>query len=311
MRRVELLIEQSRRATESQNFSEEAGIQDSEFLEYLNNAQDRIFSRILSTYPDEFLAEDEQDAIIGTESYSIPSDAFMKTKVKTVEYSQSGQARDYYFLDQSVLRERYHGTSGNPCAYIRRNNKVLLQPAPSTAGSIRICYTRKINRLDKRRGTVSAVTLDSGTKTITSLTLDTTNLSANDIEDIEALGYICVVDKDGVIQMKDIPVSDIDQDTGLITLDGSFTYVTGETIAVGNYIVMGKNTSTHSELDDSCERYLIAHCDWKVLKRDSSQDSIEQSSELNDILSEIVDSYKDVDDDVDLVPILDTEYFSS
>ena len=309
MRRVELLIEQSRRATESNNFSEEAGIQDSEFLQYLNDAQDRVFTRILGVYPDAFITEALVTCTPGTESYSIPSDAYLQTKVKLVEYSTNGVETQYYELEQATLRERHVGNSGSPSYYIRRNNQILVQPKPSTAGTLRINYIHKLPRLDKRRGKVSAVTLDGSTRTITTLTLDTTDLSASDVTDIQSLGYICILNKDGVIQMQNIPVATIDSDTGVVTLDGSFVYAVGETIAVDNYVVMGAYATTHSQLDDSCERYLLAHTDWKILKRDSSNDAVEQSSELNDTLSEIIDAYKDVDEDVDFVPILDSQYF--
>jgi hypothetical protein len=39
MRRVDLLITSSREQTESQNFSPDTGIQDSQFIQFLNDAQ--------------------------------------------------------------------------------------------------------------------------------------------------------------------------------------------------------------------------------------------------------------------------------
>lgn len=308
MRRVELLIEQSRRATESTNFSEEAGIQDAEFIQYLNDAQERIYSHILRVYPDDYLTEAELDATSGTGSYGIPVDAYLGTRLKMVEYSPNGQATQYYTLEKGVLKERFNGNTGSPSEYIRRGKQILLQPAPNTNGKIRLNYFQKLPALDKRRGAISAVVLDSGTRTITSLTIDITSISATDITDLQNLGYICAVDKDGNIKMKSIPISAIDSDTGVVTLDGAFTYESDETLAVGNYVVMGKYATTHCQLDDSCERYLIAHTDWKVLKRDSSSDSQEQNDELKDMIMEIVESYKDADEDVSFIPILDAEY---
>lgn len=310
MRRVELLIEQSRKQTESTNYSEDAGIQDAEFIQYLNDGQDRVFARLLLVYPDEHIVEREISTTSGTASYPIPTDAFLRSKVKLVEYSPTGNEKDYYDLDQGVLKERFNGNPGSPSYYIRRGSEVLIQPAPNTSnGKIRFNYFQKLPRLDKRRGRVSSVTLDSSDNTITSLILDNTSLSANDITDIQNEGYLSIVDKDGNIKMKAIPVSSIDQDTGVVTLDGDFNYEDGETISSGHYIVRGAYATTHSYLDDACERYLLAHCDWKILKRDSSNDSVEQNKELNDILAEIVDAYKDADDDIDYVPILDSQYF--
>ncbi len=310
MRRVDLLITASREATENTNFSPDTGIQDSEFIQYLNDGQDRIFGALLSVHPLEFLVPKVIDAVARTSIYSIPSDCYLGSKIKQVEYSIDGQESTYYTLDKGVERERLRTQAGIPGFYIRRANKVILNPPPAAPGFIRFTYTQKLPRLDKRRGKVSAVTLDSATKTITALTIDVTTNTPDDIAEIIDNGYITIVDKDGSIQMQDIPISSIDTSTGVVTLDGAFTYVSGETIAVNNWLVIGKYASTQSSLDDSCERYLLAHCNWKILKRDSSNDSVESNDELTSMLAEIVNIYKDADDDINFVPILDTDYLT-
>lgn len=309
MRRTELIIAQSRRTTGNTEFSDDTGYSDDDFIQYLNDAQDRVFSRILSVYPNINLTEEELDAVPNQQAYAIPLRAYLQTKLEFVEYSRTGQDKDYYTLEKGRPRERYNGHSGMPRYVIRRGRNILLNPAPSSAGKIRFNYYEKLPKMDKRRGVILAATI-AGTQ-LTALTLDTNDLVEADITAMVDQGYICVVDKDGVIQMKGIPITGIDIGTGIVTLfGGAFTFEEGDTVAVGDYVVSGEYSSSHSHLDDAAERYLQAHCDWKALKGDSSIDSAEASAELNQILSEIIDTYKDVDEDVEGITILDTDYLT-
>lgn len=310
MRRVDLLINSSREETESENFSPDTGIQDTEFLQYLNDAQDRIYAAVLSVYPNEFQNEKIITCTAGTALVSLPADTYLGSKVKFIEYSANGQDSNYYKLEKGVTRERVNGYSGDPSFYIRRGSKILLNPAPSTNGTLRVTYFQKLPKLDKRRGKVGSVVLNTTNNTITSLVIDLTTMPIDDIEAIQDDGYMTLVDKDGNIQMQGIPVSMIDPNTGLLTLDGTFNFESGETASAGNWVLMGKRSTSHSFLDDSCERYLLQHCNWKILKRDSSNDSVESNDELTALVNEIVSAYKDADEDVDFITVLDTDYLS-
>lgn len=310
MRRVELLIAQSRRATESENFSEDTGIPDAEFLQYLNDAQDRVYGKILSVFPSCYMDEKIVSVVYNQEAYDLPEDAFLGSRTETIEYSSTGQEADYRLLRKVRIRERYNGNAGTPDEYVRRGKQILLQPKPAdSSATLRINYYKKLPTLDKRRAQVLDVTLVDDE--ITVLHLDPTLLTQDDIDDIQLYSYITIVDKDGVIQMKNIPVSSVDGTTGLVTLDGAFHFEEGETIAVGNWVCVGQYSTTHSQLDDSCERYLIAHTDWKILFRDSSTDQIEENKELTQMITDIMEAYTEADEDVDGITVLDEDYMSS
>lgn len=307
MRAIELLITQSRRETENEEFTDTTGISDEEFIEFANRAQSRIQTGISLLFPDLFLEEKEIDAVINQEDYAIPLDAFLGSRVELVEYSPDGTQSGYYNLDKGSKKERLSGVSSTPSFYIRRSGFILLQPAPQQAGTIRITYQKSLPKIDKRRAQVSAVTLTSNS--ITSLTLDTTQ----EIDDVALLeeNYITVIDKNGVIKMKEIPITAISTSSGAVTVEAGFTFESGETIAVGDYVVRGKEASTHSQLPDVCQPFLIAYMNWKALFRDSSNDSVEQNQELKELMNEILASYGDPDGDVNRVPILTGDYLSS
>ena len=304
-RLVNRLIEQVRRQTENVDFSDSVGITDAEFLQFLNDAQHRLQSLITSAHPTVFINEKELDVIVDLEKYNIPSDALMQNKLVTVEYSPSGAFEDYYHLEPTRMKSRDTAVQGFPVSYIRRSGQILLQPRPQQAGLLRVNYVKRLWELDKRRGVVQTAVLNNSARTITSLQLDASSASpALDVPSISEHNHLCIVDRDGNMKMQNIPFESIDAATGVVTLSSGFTFESGESISPGYYVVGGRDASTHSELPRMCERYLIAYCAWKILKRDSSIDSSEQQGELAEIESDIVNSYSDISDDVTYVPQL-------
>ncbi|MHA2065574.1 MAG: phage adaptor protein [Candidatus Thorarchaeota archaeon] len=280
MRNLSLLITQSRRNTENEDFSADRGIGDEEFIEYFNNAQDRIQALIQAGFPDVFQEDTIIDAVSGQEEYAIPTDAFLGTRIDMVEYSDSGATEEFYELKKASKRERTTGLNANPSFYIRRNQSILLQPKPESSGKIRITYQKKLPKLDVRRATVLTATLSA--TAITALTLDT-SVAIDDVGLLEE-NFITVIDKNGLIKMKNIPIDAIDTGTGIVTVTAGFTFQTGETIVPGDFLLRGTESSTHSQLPDNVERYLE---------------------------TDIVDSFSVPDGDVNYVPILDDQFLGA
>ena len=110
--------------------------------------------------------------------------------------------------------------------------------------------------------------------------------------------------------MDNILLSSIDSSVSYaatLTPDSTHTYESGETIAVGDYVVSGAYTSTHPELGEEVERYLQSYAVWKVLKRDSSVDSTEAIQELGEIEADILASYADLGDDIQEIPVINND----
>lgn len=308
MRQIQYLIDHVRRVTENTTFSADTGISDEEVLQYFNDGQDEIQAVVFTLFPDIFQREKEINVTRDQEVYAIPDDAFLGNRVQLVEYSSDGQSRNYRPLFQGGKRERLSGVSSEPSFYIRRSGSILLQPAPdNSTGKIRLTYQRRVPRLDKRRATVSAAVLNSGNNTITSLTLDTSTA----IDDTGLLedNYITIIDKNGAINMKKIPISAINTTSGAVTVEAGFTYEDGESISANNYVLRGKESSTHSELPDICEKYLLEYVALRLSMRDSSTDAATISALLAKIEETIRRAFSEPDGDVSLVPILDAQYF--
>jgi hypothetical protein len=305
MRKLELLILASRRATENQEFTDTAGIQDEEFIQYFNDGQEEIHSLLNQAFPHILMASKEIQMVQGQEAYDIPEDVYLGTRIDFVEFSQNGQAQNYYPLKKGSLKERLNGLQTDPTFYIRNGSQLLLQPAPqSSNGKIRVSYQKAIPRLDIQRATVETVTLGAG-NTITTLVLDDTLLM--DTDALLEEGYVTVTDKDGVIKMQDIPVTAISS-VGVVTIDPSFVYQAGESIAVGDVVLRGKKSSQFSSLPDVTEKYLLEYCNTRILIRDSSTDADAVGQVMAKVQNTLQTAFAEPDSDPDYVPVLDGQY---
>lgn len=306
MRRLDLLITQSRRSTENLDFSDDAGIQDDELIQYFNDGQDELYGMVINAFPDMYQKEKVYDVISGQEQYEIPWDCYIGERVEMVEYSRTGQNKDYYLLKKGDKRERLNGSSGNPSFYIRRSGSLYIQPVPIAAGTLRVLYQKALPSLDVRRGRVLSVTL-TGSQ-ITALNLDPSE--SIDAQSIIDYGYITVVDNVGTQKMRCIPVDAVDSSTGAVTVSAGFEFEAGETITIGNYVCLGKDSTTHSILPDPFENYLLEYANRRTLMRDSSIDSGELKELLAQFEQGILRTVQEPDGDINSVAIIDTQYLS-
>ena len=309
---IDSIIDEARESTENEEFDAVVGLSEEEILKFINQGQNRLHSKIVAQHPMVFFAEKTYNVAANQEAYTIPEHkAFLKNKVAQVEFSTSSSADDYYPLRPTSLYNRDTGTSGNPDFYIRRGGEILLLGTPSAAsGLIRLTYVRKVMKLDKRRGLVKAVTLDSGTSTVTNLEINYVNGSTVDSGQLAKDTRITVVDKYGNIKMENILLSSIDSSVSYdatLSIDSSFTYDSGETIAADDYVISGAYSTTHLELGPEVERYLQVYTEYKILKRDSSIDSQEAFAELSEIERDIVASYADISSDIIEIPIINDD----
>ena len=303
-RYVRYLIDDVRSSTENTDVSDSVGIQDLEFLRFLNDAQHRIQNLITQKHPSVFLTEYTTAIVANQESYTLPNKAFMGNKISQVEYSSDTTGTDNFIpLRPGSLFERNSSADGYPLKYIRKAGAFLLVPVPtSSTGQLRVNYTHKLPKLDLRRGSVSAVTL--ATDSITTLTLDVSTDSV-DTTELNKFTRLSIVNEEGVVQMSNIKFTAVSGATGTVTIDSSFTFESGETISVGDYVVAGSYASTHVQLDDLVERYLIAYCTAKIFQRDSNVTDLGvQQQIMAEMENDIVMAYSEISDDIMEIPAI-------
>lgn len=306
MRRVEQLIARAKRETENDDPCSSDPIVDQEYIDYLNDAQSQLQSAIARQHKDVFIDFEQYDIVTNQESYNMPEDALLDNRISAVWYSQTGQRKDLRKLRSGTLIERVFDRSFDPLMYIRSAAKILLNPIPqrSVPTGLLIAYVKKLPTLDIRRAKVLSVTTSGNT--IVSLTLDPNSDFQRDA--LLEENYFSITNRDGDQTMKGVPWDNIDATTGLVTVGAGFEFEDGETISVGDYVVRGKDATNRSEMPDTCERYLQAYINWKILKRDSSGDSAEQTEELLAMQTEIVEIFKETDDDIKFPAIEDAQF---
>jgi hypothetical protein len=306
MRRVEYQIARSKRETENEDACSDSAIEDQEFIDYLNDAQVQIQSAIARQHKDVFVEEENYDVVVNQEAYNLPEDTLLDNRISAVFYSDTGQLKDFRRLRSGTLIERVFDRAIDPLMYIRKAGKLLLNPVPdrSVANGLKINYVKRLPALDIRRARVASVTTLNNE--ITALTLDTTVDFQRD--ELIQENYFCAVNKDGDQVMRRIPFDNIDAATGIVTISAGFEFEAGETISVGDYITRGKDSTNRSDLADICEPYLVQYMNWKILRRDSSSDSAEQTPELIAMRDEIVEIYKTTDDDIKYPAIEDVQF---
>lgn len=311
-RRVDRLITHIRNITENQTLNSSTDISDEEIIEYLNEAQHRLQSKIVAVHPNIFIKETTISTVADQEEYNLPSDVFLAGKIVAVDYKTSSSENNYFPLKSGFNNYRQSHVSGIPNYYIRRDklntntSSILLSPRPaSSSETIRVTYVQRLDELDKRRGIVSAVTLDSGTSTITSLTLDVSGDPPIDNDNLGTHDYFTVVDSLGNIKMRNVQFDSINTTTGVVTVNSSFTYESGESISVGDYIVGGQDTTSHSRLPRNLERYLINYAKLKIFLQDSSTDSQSASQELALMEQDIIESYSEMQEEAVEVQVTD------
>ena len=271
MRYIQDVITAARRLSKNEDFSEDSsgnvtgGIGNAEILQYINDGQDLLQSKISNAHSSvsPFASSQEIATVADQRAYSVSDRVFFNKELITIRYSHSGNLSDYGKpLDKLHPMNDNSDTAEYPYGYYRQSGNFYPIPIVNRSGAkFEVKYERSLDDLALRVGTVTARTLSS--TQLTALTINTASDDANAINNASDK-YLCICDKDGVVKMRNIAFTSYNSGTGVFTLD-PFTFATGETVAVGDYLTIGKYTTTHSDLPDECENYLIYYAAAMIL----------------------------------------------
>lgn len=307
MKRNDILISLARSMSENAPVSSQNDISDEEFLQYMNDAQDRCQALISNSRNTSkiFVKERIIDAVANQEEYAITDRVFFNKTIEQIEYSHDGTLSNYRLLEKLSFMNRDTNADSYPRGYYRRFGKFYPVPIVSVAGGkFRVMFERSLDDLEKRRATVASVAGLTST-TFTSITLTDPDESSSPIN-FTNVDYVCVCNKDGTVKAYNIPVGTYTAATNVLTPTAGFTFIyTGETIAAGDFVTFHKYTTTHSTLPDECERYLLHYTAESILHRDSSMDIITKSEILKRMEKDIVDIMKNQTGEVQYVPQMD------
>lgn len=305
MRNTDIILERARREADNEDPTSTSGIEINVPVEWINDAQDTLQSLIAAAYANFNMTEKTFNTVVSTEGYSDFPRLYLSNRFKSVEFSLTGNAADYRPMRKEVIQNRNTDT-GQPEFYIRRGNSLLLNPiADSTTYSVRVNYEKELDDLDIRRGRIASV-VGAGTSgsPLTSIVLETTLPSIDgEFSNMTVGEYICVCDKDGVVQARNIPFTSFS--TATITIP-SFELDTDETLpAAGHYVTIGPDTTTNSDLPNACERYLRLHVVHAYLSKDGKTEASERyNRKLSNTEREIINAFASMGEELIEIPTL-------
>ena len=304
-RRLEEILIDARSQAYSEDYSLTEGWDDNVAARLANLGLNRLYHRITQIDNPANIEQSTIDSVAGQQSYDIPADVFMSLRIMDVRFQWGGQAYEFVTLEQTMIQDRFDYPINIPDAYCIRDGKILLSPTPdsSRTGAIIINYQKRMRSLDVRRG-ILASKVDSPvsiTLTFTATSAKDANMQTNAESALDKRDWICLVDRDGLPLVSQIPVNSYNSTTKVITAESGYSFPTAElaaldaAIAAGTtiYVVSGEYASTHSELDSQSEDYLIEFIISRLLRLQSNSSEM-QASKIREeqSLEDLVNAYR-------------------
>lgn len=303
MRRLEQLIDICRKETGNTRYDssyEGSGISQAVFVQHFRDAQDSLYMHIVAKKTKFFRKTLTVPVVPMQELYPWPSDIYVQA-LETLQWCDVRYGASPITLLKSYTKEKLAIRTGYAYSYIPSNSGIEMNPPPNY-GNLFMTYERKLPALQKKAGRITAGAIAGGQ--LTSLEVDSTE-KMYDEEEINSDYFLCVVDKLGNVKAKDIPYDKCTN--GVFTLN-PFTIPDGQTIAVGDFIIVGQNTCNVAELPDICEGYLRKYVIYRVRYGDYSAWTAEAKADLGAYLSEMDDSFGRLSEDITQIPITNYEY---
>lgn len=286
MRRLEFLVNQCKRNADDPNGS----FDDQDYVDFFNDAQETIRTEIYNAKPEAAIFSDYQSITIvqGTTNYDLADDIYAQNSVINVDITDGSSTPDGYVpIDRITDKEKYY-----EFGYVLQNRQIVFNPYPydTFPSSARVHYSRKLPDLGLRAGRVQS--FSSGAN----ITLDPGYTDSLD----SYADWITVVDKDGNIKQSAIALEGFA--AGVISTSTVLTDV-----AIGDYVVLGKFSTTHSQLPDECERFLKSLVMRRIFHRKSSGDLVAQVSLTEQEREQLISLFADNQRDVTHPPITDID----
>ncbi|KHD88835.1 MAG: hypothetical protein OM95_06885 [Bdellovibrio sp. ArHS] len=271
MQRVENLITIIRKMTGNTRYDSDSGIPQDVMVQNLNDAQDFLAKQVHNLKTKFFDITVEVPVVSGQRMYDYPEDCYVRD-IDTIQWSDSNSGVYFKTLYKSYTKEKVTRQLGYPFGYLTRHDGIEFNP-PVTSGIFYFTYGKTIPKLQKKSGQITVATVAGGN--LTALEVATTE--PYDETEINSDFFLCVCDKYGNVKARNIEYESCAG--GIFTLN-PFTLGSGDTVAVGDYILVGKNTTNVPEWPDACEPFLRKYAIYQVRYGDASKWSKEALDDM-------------------------------
>lgn len=300
MRTVEQLILMARKLSRNERYDSNSGVPQDVFVQYVQNAQDTLLKEITNLKTKYFKKQIVQDVVSNQEKYSYPDDLLVQ-HIETIQWTDSISGTYWQTLYKSYTKEKITLQPGYPFSYVPYNDGFYLNP-PIVRGKLWISYETTLPRVQKRSGKITSISLASGV--LSGITVDSTS-DFYDQTQINSDFYLCIVDKFGAVKAKNIPYDSVS--SGVFTMS-PYTLKTTDSIAVGDCILVGKDTCNVPQFPDLCESFLIKHMVYDAKYTAASQWSQEAKQDMIDSFKSLSQIFADNSSDITQVQITNLDY---
>jgi len=295
------LIKRVRRDTQRQVYTKTTGVLDFQIVDLLNEAVRDLVGKI-SIQNTNFFQKEVILSLGSSGTYDIKGRLLYDSKIVAVQATFSDGSR----ITNIPYRDIREVGPSRGIAYAVQNGEIVLELSSySLPNSLTVIYEEKPAIYGQRAGIIVAGTGGGGQ--VLGVTISylapTTEEDFNDAGDL----YFTVVDKDGTILMRDVPYTSCT--AGVFTMD-PYTYEIGETINVGNYVVIGKNATTHIQnISKEHQDYIIAYTTLGVLgmKGASFETQTYIKKRMESLLTTILETHSDPVKDYNSINVVDDD----
>jgi len=268
---------------------------DARFIKIFNDAQDEIARTInvRASENSQFQDNYTTDILPNVSTYELPSDVYAESYVTAVfKKARQGVAQ---FQSYQPLRRITVKEVGSSYGYFIQNKSIVLSLVPSSGVSngLMVTYTKRLPKLGNRFGRISSITGNQ--------------ISIRDFDDkiipTSFSDFICTVDRNGNQIDKGIEISNY--------VPSRITTATPITATVGDYVVIGEDSTTNSQLPVECEKYLTIFAERMVHYINSSRQDMATADMFSEKeKSDIADLFSDNESDTKYPPIVDDTYLN-
>lgn len=290
LRYIGTIITACRKDTGETDFSDDNGTPNDIAIEAAKEGVQHCQNVLVGLAPKTFEILTELAGVSGQVEYELPENTYIGSSIAFVRYSTDGDNKNYYNL---ALKDYGYFRGGNDTEPQRFTNfgerSILIDPVlSSSVGKFQVSHGAYLDSPALRSGKISARTISGDGLSYTDITLDSGDATLDD-DAVAADEFICVNDVNGVVKFRNLQYT-YNSSTHVLTLVGSALLADGS-VSVGDYITVGKYTTTHPKLSLIAEPILKSYIRRRFYLGKSSEDVIAENDNIKVFTEEMVNAY--------------------
>lgn len=259
--RADILLGDARALTKNSSFGSNEGLGQRQAVTFLNTALREAWLKVVLNHDRAYCKKYDFNMVSGTDTYSMPPRIFLGKEIVELQFSYSGQERDFLHLSGPIHIADRDQDDGLPESYGFLDGSLILVPKPnqSIANALRAYYREQMPRLDVRRGQVDATTVFNISTLVftTGPILDPAQTATFDPTGADDQDYLSIVDRDGAVRVRNIRFTSINPTTGAVAIASGWTGEAGSlSVSSDHFFTSGHNSTTHSPLDGEFDDFL-------------------------------------------------------